>query len=211
MDREQATRECAAVIDSVSKAVISDREFLETVLLGLLVVAGVVTFMTAVGVVYSLVLGEAINDAVETFSPVAFWLLGGVGVVMLVRPTLFAGLPTVDPPQSTYPAASAFSYGFFFGAIIIPCNPGLIATFFSTTPVLYDTHVESMLGFLSFGLGLGAPLLGFALVSESVGRKLTRLLAQHSSYVYRITGLIVLAVSVYYIWFVLPAVPPVLG
>lgn len=181
------------------------------VLLGLLVVAGVVTFMTAVGVVYSLVLGEAVNDAVETFSPVAFWLLGGVGVVMLVRPTLFAGLPTVEPPQSTYPAVSAFSYGFFFGAIIIPCNPGLIATFFSTTPVLYDTQLESMLGFLSFGLGLGAPLLGFALVSESVGHRLTRLLARHSSYVYRITGLIVLAVSGYYIWFVLPTVPPVFG
>ena len=161
-------------------------------LLGLLVVAGVVAFMTAIGVVYSLVLGEAVNDAVKMFSPVAFWILAGVGVVMLVRPTLFAGLPTVEPPQSEYPAASAFSYGFFFGAIIIPCNPGLIATFFSTTPVLYDTQLTSMLGFLSFGLGLGAPLLAFAVV-------------------YRVTGIVVLAVSVYYIWFVLPTVPPVLA
>jgi len=178
-------------------------------LLGLLVVAGVVAFMTAIGIVYSLVLGEAVNDAVETFSPVAFWVLAGVGVVMLVRPRLFAGLPTVEPPQSEYPAASAFSYGFFFGAIIIPCNPGLIATFFSTTPVLYDTQLASMLGFLSFGLGLGAPLLAFAVVSESVGRRLTRLLAQHSAVVYRVTGIVVLAVSAYYIWFVLPTVPPV--
>ena len=36
MDREQATGECTAVVDSVKKAVISDREFLETVLTGLL-------------------------------------------------------------------------------------------------------------------------------------------------------------------------------
>jgi MoxR-like ATPase len=36
MDHEQATRDCNAVIDSVSEAVISDREFLETVLMGLL-------------------------------------------------------------------------------------------------------------------------------------------------------------------------------
>ena len=36
MDSEQATRDCNAVIDSVSDAVISDREFLETVLTGLL-------------------------------------------------------------------------------------------------------------------------------------------------------------------------------
>jgi cytochrome c-type biogenesis protein len=180
------------------------------VVLGLLVVAGVVAFMAAVGVVYSFVLGEAINDAVETFSPVAFWILAGVGLVMLTRPTLFSGLPAVEPPQSEYPALSAFSYGFFFGAIIIPCNPGLIATFFSTTPILYDTQVGSMLGFLSFGLGLGTPLLGFALVSESTGRRLTRLLARHSEHVYRVTGVIVLGVAVYYIWFVLPTVPPVL-
>jgi cytochrome c-type biogenesis protein len=181
------------------------------VLLGLLVVAGVVAFMGAIGVVYSLVLGEAVNNAVETFSPVAFWILAGIGLTMLVRPTLFSGLPTVEPPQSEYPALSAFSYGFFFGAIIIPCNPGLIATFFSTTPILYDTQLGSLLGFLSFGLGLGTPLLGFAVLSESAGRTLTRLLAQHSDWVYRITGTIVLAVAVYYIWFVLPTVPPVLA
>jgi MoxR-like ATPase len=36
MDREQATRDCTAVVDSISKAVISDREFLETVLMGML-------------------------------------------------------------------------------------------------------------------------------------------------------------------------------
>lgn len=180
-------------------------------LLGVLVVAGVIAFMTVIGLVYSLVLGQAINDAVETFSPVAFWILIGVGVVMLTRPTLFSGLPAVEPPQSQYPAASAFSYGFFFGAIIIPCNPGLIATFFSTTPVLYDTQLESMLGFLAFGLGIGAPLLAFALVSESFGRQVTRFLARHSTHVYRATGIIVVAVSVYYLWFVLPAVPPVVG
>jgi MoxR-like ATPase len=36
MDREQATTECTGVVDSISEAVISDREFLETVLMGLL-------------------------------------------------------------------------------------------------------------------------------------------------------------------------------
>jgi len=36
MDREQATRECTAVVDSISEAVVGDREFLETVLTGML-------------------------------------------------------------------------------------------------------------------------------------------------------------------------------
>ena len=36
MDRKQATRECTAVVDSISEAVVSNREFLETVLTGML-------------------------------------------------------------------------------------------------------------------------------------------------------------------------------
>ena len=36
MDRDQATRDCTAVVDAISEAVIGDREFLETVLMGLL-------------------------------------------------------------------------------------------------------------------------------------------------------------------------------
>jgi cytochrome c-type biogenesis protein len=180
------------------------------VLLGLLVVAGVVTFMSVVGVVYSLVFAEAVNSAVETFSPVAFWVLVGVGLVMFVNPALFSRLSTVDPPQSQYPLASAFSYGFFFGAIAIPCNPGLIAVFFSTTPILYDTQVANMLGFLSFGLGMGAPLLALAAlasVAESLGQRVTRGLARHSTLIYRGTGVVLIAVSAYYLAFVLPPVP----
>jgi cytochrome c-type biogenesis protein len=177
------------------------------IVLGVLVVAGVVAFMALIGVLYSLVFAEAVNSAVETFSPIAFWLLSGIGLVMFVNPALFSRLSTVEPPQSQYPSASAFSYGFFFGAIAIPCNPGLIAVFFSTTPILYDTQVANMIGFLSFGLGMGAPLLGFALLAESVGQRLTRGLARHSTLVYRGTGVVLVGVSVYYLAFVLPPVP----
>jgi cytochrome c-type biogenesis protein len=181
------------------------------VVLGVLVVAGVVAFMALVGVVYTLVLAEAVNSAVETFSPIAFWILVAIGLVLLVNPALFSRLSTVEPPQSTYPSASAFSYGFFFGAIAIPCNPGLIAVFFSTTPILYDTQLASMIGFLSFGFGMGAPLLAFAVLAESVGGQLTRGLARHSTLVYRGTGVILIGVSAYYLLFVLPAIPPVVS
>lgn len=176
-------------------------------LLGLLVLAGVVTFMATIGVVYSLVLGSAVNDAIRTFSPIAFWLLAGVGLVMFVNPALFNRLPTTDPPQSRYPAVSAFSYGFFFGAIVVPCNPGLIAAFFTTTPILYDTQLQNMIGFLSFGLGMGTPLLAFALVSDSLGQRLTRWLGAHNTLVYRATGTILLGVSAYYLAFVISPVP----
>lgn len=119
--------------------------------------------------------------------------------MLLVNPKGFSRLPSFEPPQIRYPSATAFGDGFFFGAIIIPCNPGTIALFFARTPVLYDTHVESMLGFLAFGLGIGAPLLAVAVVSESFGRRLTGVLARYSNPINRAVGAVLLAVSVYYL------------
>jgi len=177
----------------------SDRSIL---LLGLLVVAGVISFMLSVGVVYTFILEETLTNAVERFSPVAFGLLTLIGLVMMIDPKGFSRLPTVEPPHSRYPTASAFGYGFFFGAIVIPCNPGIIALFFARTPILFDTHLESMLGFLSFGLGIGAPLLGLAIVSEPFGKRITRTLAQYSDPINRAVGAILVGVSVYYLNYV---------
>lgn len=176
-------------------------------LLGVLVVAGVLTFMAIVGVVFTAVLGSSVSSAVESLSPVAFVMLAIVGAVLVVDPAGFSRLPSVEPPHSRFPTVSAFGYGLFFGAIVIPCNPALIALFFARTPVLFDSHAESMLGFLAFGLGIGAPLLGLALVAESSGRRITRTLARYSDPINRGTGVVLVAVSVYYLGWVFRIVP----
>ncbi len=181
-------------------------------LLGMLVVSGVIVFMALIGLVFTLVLGEGVEQAVETVSPVAFLLLFGVGAVLLVAPEGFGRLPSVEPPHTDRPRLSAFGYGFFFGAIIIPCNPGLIALFFSRTTVVFpefDSHLEVMAAFLTFGLGIGAPLLAFALLSEPYSEQVTRTLARHSGVINRGVGAILVAVSLYYLLFVFTVVPGV--
>lgn len=176
-------------------------------LLGLLVVAGVLAFMAAVGLLFTYVFRAPLNRVVEDVSPLAFAVLTAVGAVLLVDPNGFSRLPTFEPPQSRYPSASAFSYGFFFGAIVIPCNPATISLFFARTPVLYDTHAESVLGFIAFGLGIGAPLLAFAIVSEPFGRRVTTTIASYSAAVNRATGAVLLAVGSYYLVAVFEVVP----
>jgi cytochrome c-type biogenesis protein len=59
---------------------------------------------------------------------------------------------------------TAFLFGFFFGAIVIPCNPGFIAAFFARA-LLVDNVVSSMSNFLFFGIGLSFPLLVFSVIS----------------------------------------------
>jgi len=163
--------------------------------------------MTGAGVLFAWVLGESVGTVVSDISPIAFVILAVVGAVLLVDPKLFSRIPTVDPSQSSYPTATAFSYGFFFGAIVVPCNPGTIFLFFARSPVLYDTHAQSMLGFLAFGLGIGAPLLAFAVVSEALGKRVTSTLARYSGPVNRAVGAVLLGVSVYYLTTVFEVVP----
>jgi len=172
------------------------------VVVGGFVVAGVVTFMGLVGFVFTKLLQTSLTRVIEAVSPLAFTLLVGIGLVLLADLDLFARVPTVDPPRFQYPSATAFSYGFFFGAIIIPCNPGLIALFFARAPVLFETQFQSMLGFFAFGLGIGAPLLAIAAVSESSGQRLTRLLARYKTPINRVTGLVLVGVGTYYLVFI---------
>ncbi|WP_050459193.1 cytochrome c biogenesis protein CcdA [Haloferax gibbonsii] len=167
--------------------------------LGGLVTAGAVSFMLVVGVVFSFLLELSLTAVVEVVSPAAFGVLFVVSLALLFDAKVFARLPTVEPPETRHPALSAFAYGFFFGAIVLPCNPGFIALFFARVPVLFDTAAESLLGFLAFGLGIGAPLLVFALVSERYSRRATRWFARHTTAINRVTGAVMLVVSAYYL------------
>ena len=180
------------------------------VLLGVLVVAGVLAFMALIGLIYTVILSAGVNTAVETISPAAFLVLLIVGLVLLIAPATVGRLPSVEPPHYQRPRASAFAYGFFFGAIIIPCNPALIALFFSRTTVIFpafDTQLEVMAAFLAFGLGIGAPLLAFAVLAQSTGDRITRALARHSSLINRATGLVLVVVALYYLVFGFAVLP----
>lgn len=177
-------------------------------LLGLLVVAGVISFMAVVGVLFVVVLETGIESGfVGRFGPWLFGVLAVVGAVLLVDPSGFSRLPAFEPPHTEYPSASAFGYGFFFGGIILPCNPGFIGLFFARQTVLFDGPVQNVIGFLLFGLNIGAPLLVFAIASESAGRRVTRTLARYADVVNRIVGGFLLAVALYYLVFVFGVVP----
>lgn len=178
------------------------------VVLGILVVAGVISFMAIAGFLFVVVLGAGIEGGfVGRFGPWVFAVLGIVGAVLLVDPAGFSRLPSIEPPHAKHPHVTAFGYGFFFGGVIIPCNPGFVGLFFARQAVLFDGALQNMIGFLLFGLGIGAPLLAFAVLSESLGRRVTRALARHSNPINRAVGGFLLLVAVYYLLFVFTVVP----
>jgi cytochrome c-type biogenesis protein len=167
-------------------------------LLGVLVLAGVIAFMGGVGLLFSFVLRESLTGVIGVVSPVAFVVLALVSVALILDLEVFSSLPAVEPPQDRHPVGAAFGYGFFFGAIVLPCNPGTL-TFLLARQFLVTAPVEKLLAFLAFGVGIGVPLLALAALSESFGRRITRTLARNRSLVNRVAGVVMLGVSVYYL------------
>ncbi|PSQ43330.1 cytochrome C biogenesis protein [Halobacteriales archaeon SW_7_68_16] len=166
--------------------------------LGGAIVAGAITFMFLVGIVFSYVLQSSLTGVVSTVSPVAFAVLAVVGVGLALDADVFYRLPTIRGPESGYPVAEAFGYGFAFGALVIPCNPGTIAVFLSRA-FLVSAPAANLAYFFTFGLGIGAPLFALALASEADGRRLATWIARRRSLVNRVTGVAMVVVAVYYL------------
>ena len=171
--------------------------------LGLLVLGGTVLFMTAVGLVFSTLLEVSLTAVVEAISPVGFALLALISILMIAGVRLERlvpqGLASRFPIASgSAPGRSALLLGLFFGVLVLPCNPGMIAVFFARALAESSAaFAGNLLSFVAFGVGLGTPLLVIAGLSEAGGRKLTRMLARHAGIISRITGLIMLAIAAY--------------
>lgn len=169
--------------------------------LGALVAVGVVGFMLAVGLVFSTLLGTSLTRVIGAVSPVAFALLAAGSLLLIGGVEIERHIPTVEPPRAGRPRLSALGYGLFFGAIVLPCNPAFIAVFLGRA-LLFTDPVGSLLNFLAFGAGMAAPLLALALVSDRYSDRVIGTLTRHSGVVNRLSGVVMLAVSLYYLLFV---------
>lgn len=178
-----------------------------TVLAGL-VAAGVITFVGAIGLLFTTVLGTSLTAVVEAVSPPAFAVLGLLGVALIAGRHPFSRLPTVGPPETRSPSLSAFAYGAFFGAIVLPCNPGFVSAFFARA-LLFADPVASLANFGAFGVGMASPLVVLAVVSEPWRNRVLGALTTHERAVEVITGVVLVAVSLYYLFVVFAVVGPV--
>jgi cytochrome c-type biogenesis protein len=165
--------------------------------LGLFVTAGVVAFMGVLGLVFTTFLQESLNEVVGVVSPIAFGVLIVLGILMMSG---FTVRRKVRLPEPKNPLVGAFIYGFFFGAIVIPCNPLFVAAFFARVATVGDAF-GNMANFLAFGLGIGTPLLALSLVTRAWSRWAVNALVKYERTISVVAGAIMTSVAVYYlIW-----------
>jgi cytochrome c-type biogenesis protein len=171
-------------------------------LLGLVTMTGILAAMSLFGLVVVFLFSYPLSGALAIISPLAYASLGIIGVLLILD--VFPDLPVPSPriPGGEMPFAGAFLFGLFFGILILPCNAApivvLLAISTSTTDIL-----AAMLNFVFFGLGMALPLLALSVLSTYQGKSGTAFLVRHRRAVNLATGILMLAVALYYLLFVL--------
>ena len=164
--------------------------------LGLVVLAGVLTMMLALGALIA-ALSLAVGQVLVFVTPLADLVVIALGIALVFGRNPFARLPMLVGDAGTgSPVRSAYLYGLMYGPIALPCSGALLVSIF-TLSLTVTSFAEKLLFFLAFGLGFGLPLLALSLLAEGRQRALMRLFTRRYSVVSRVAGIILIAVGLW--------------
>jgi len=170
-------------------------------LFGIIIASGVILFMFLLGLVFTTILQASLTNVIGVVSPIAFGLLIIVSLLLIFDIDVGRFLPKGRTPLADNPFASAFIYGFFFGGIVVPCNPLFIAALFTRTISAID-YLGNLVRFSFFGIGMAFPLLLFSLLSATSSRAIIGLITRYRRAINLAAGVIMLPIAVYYLVFV---------
>lgn len=171
------------------------------IFLGIIISLGVMLFMFLFGLIFTTILQVSLTKVIGIVSPIAFSILGLISILLIFNVDIGKFLPKIKSPVAQNPVLSALTFGFFFGAIVIPCNPLFIAALFAKT-IVSSGFLVNMLHFVMFGAGIAAPLLVFAFISSASSSFIISRITRYKRVINFIAGIIMLAVSIYYLFFV---------
>jgi cytochrome c-type biogenesis protein len=164
-----------------------------TGLLGLVVLAGVLAAMIAIGVVLS-ALAVPLGDVLGLVVPLVIATLAILGVLLLVGVNPFARLATVRIPVVTNPFAQAFVYGLLLGPLALPCAGAFLVAIFATSLGAADAS-QRLLAFIAYGLGFGLPLVLLSLLAGARAQEVARLVARHHRAIEVVAGVVLLVAA----------------
>lgn len=164
--------------------------------LGLMVLAGVMTMMLALGALIAIFTGALAEWSAILLQPLGAMIMILMGVFLLFDLNPFARLSAVAPTAGRGQFTQAFLYGLLFAPMIMPCAGPLVVSVFSLS-IGIAGFVEQLLFFLLFGLGFGLPLLVLSFLPKELSERMLRRFTRHSNLISRLSGLALLAFGVW--------------
>lgn len=166
-----------------------------TGLLGLLVLAGVLTMMVAIGIVL-VVIAVPTSRLLAYATPLVDGLLVILGILLLLGRNPFERLPGMRVPIVSNPYAQAYVYGIMLGPIALPCAGPFLVSLLGISLGVVDA-VGKVGTFVLFGLGFGLPLVVLSLLTAVRGRVVVRWVLGHHRAVEVISGILLIAIGTF--------------
>lgn len=164
-------------------------------LLGLVILAGVLSTMVVVGVVLALVavpLGSLLAVAV----PAIDGLLIVLGLLLLASRNPFARLPGAKVPVVANPYGQAYLYGAMLGPLALPCAGPFLIVLLATAAGAGEA-VGKIGTFAVYGLGFGLPLVALSLLAGARSQVAVRWIVVRHRAIELIAGALLVAVGVW--------------
>lgn len=166
-----------------------------TGLLGLLVLAGLLTTMVVVGAVL-VVVAIPIGRVASLLVPIVDGLLIVLGVLLIVGRNPFNRLPGLAVPIVRNPFGQAYVYGLMLGPIALPCAGPFLAALLAVS-VGFGDAVLRMGTFVVFGLGFGLPLVVLSLLAGARQRSIVRFVTSHHRAIEIVSGVVLILVALW--------------
>jgi len=166
-----------------------------TGLLGLLVLAGLLTTMVVVGAVL-VVVSVPIGRVASFLVPLVDALLITLGVLLIVGRNPFNRLPGLGVPIVRNPFGQAYVYGLMLGPIALPCAGPFLAAMLAVS-VGFGDVVLRLGTFVVFGLGFGLPLVVLSLLAGARQRSIVRFVTSHHRAIEIVSGIVLIVVALW--------------
>lgn len=165
--------------------------------LGIPVLAGIVTFMVAIGFVLFQV-QRSVADILDWLLPVLYLAVLVLGVAMILGRNPFSRVSTTEAPILRSRGATAYLYGMLLAPMTLPCTGPLVVSAFVIGGVSGSGALgDSLLYFVFFALGFGWPLLVLPILATPLQRRATRLTARHHRIIGAASGVLLVAIAVF--------------
>lgn len=164
--------------------------------LGVLVLAGVLSAMVAIGgLLYAV--STSFAEVLPYALPVMYGLVLVLGIAMLADRNPLARVATSEVPILRNPVAGAYVYGLALGPLTLPCTGPLIISAFVLGGVRGGGALaDGLVYFLCFGVGFGWPLVLLPMLAAPMQRRLTGLLTRNHRLITVVSGVLLVGVAV---------------
>jgi cytochrome c-type biogenesis protein len=164
-------------------------------LLGLIILAGVLTTMLVVALVLVAV-SVPIGSLLGIVIPLVDVLLITLGVLLLLGRNPFERLPGMRVPLVNNPFGQAYVYGLLLGPLALPCAGAFALSLIAFSVGLEET-LPRILTFIVYGLGFGLPLVLLSLLAGARRQEVVRFITRHHRAIEIIGGVLLIGAGLW--------------